>query len=75
MRGAPAAALEGTETYISSVSSDGGVVKLADGSIYEIDTIGQIHTMLWLPVQRVLKMPGSLLNLGNGQKVQATPLR
>lgn len=38
---------------ISSVSSDGSVIKMLDESIYEIDPLGQIHTMLWLPTTEV----------------------
>jgi hypothetical protein len=34
------------ETFITDVSSDGAVVKLADGSIYEIDALGQIRACL-----------------------------
>lgn len=63
------------ETFITEVSSDGSIVQLADGSIYEIDIIGQIKTMLWLPTQRVLRLGDGLLHLGRGQKVKATLLK
>lgn len=64
-----------SETFITDVSSDGSVVKLTDGSIYEIDALGQIKTMLWLPTQKVLKQADGLLNLNKGQSVKATALK
>jgi hypothetical protein len=51
------------------------MVKLGDGSIYEVDTVGQTKTMLWLPAQKVLKQPDGLLNLNKGQSVKATALK
>lgn len=38
---------------ISSVSSDGSVITMLDDSIYEIDQLGRINTMLWLPTTEV----------------------
>ncbi len=70
---APAGRLE--ETWIVSVSSDGSIVKLADGSVYEVDAVGQVKTMLWLPTQRVVRQADGLLNLQKGQKVRCTLLR
>lgn len=64
-----------SETFITDVSSDGTVVRLADGSIYEIDTLSQIKTMLWLPAQKVLKQQNGLLNLDKGQSAKATALK
>ncbi len=64
-----------SETFITDVSSDGSLVKLADGSIYEVDGIGQIKTILWLPPQKILKQPDGLLNLDKGQSVKATALK
>jgi hypothetical protein len=70
-----AATSAGTETFITGVSSDGSIVKLGDGSVYEIDVIGQIKTMLWLPAQRVLKQSDGLLHIDKGQKVRAMQLK
>jgi hypothetical protein len=70
-----ASGADGKETGIGSVTSDGSVVKLADGSIYEIDAIARIKTMLWLPNQRVVRYQDAILHLGKGQKVKATLLK
>ncbi len=72
---AVSASQEAKETFIIDVSSDGSIVKLADGSIYEVDVIGQIKTMLWLPSQKVMKQPGGLLNINKAQSVKATVLK
>jgi hypothetical protein len=64
-----------TETFITSVSSDGAIVKLADGSIYEVDAIDHIKTMLWLPTENVLKKADGLINLDNGESVTAHSLK
>lgn len=71
----PASTSAGSETFITHVSSDGSIVQLADGSIYEVDVIGQIKTMLWLPAQRVLRQSDGLLHLGKGQKVKANLIK
>lgn len=63
-----------TETFITDVNNDGSIVKLGDGSIYEVDAIGQTKTMLWLPAQRVLRQSDGLLHIDKGQKVKATVL-
>lgn len=48
---------------ISSVSSDGGIIKMLDESIYEIDQLGRIQTMLWLPTTELLILEtGKMLN-------------
>jgi len=64
-----------SETSIAEVSNDGSIVRLSDGSIYDIDAVGQIKTMLWLPGQKVLKQTNKLLNVNKGQSVGATPLK
>ncbi|HEY0862745.1 MAG TPA: hypothetical protein VGD97_01470 [Lacunisphaera sp.] len=63
---------------IESVSSDGSIVKLIDGSIYEIDPLGRIDTSLWLTGSEVFVVNGStLLNASGdgGSSIQARLLR
>lgn len=48
---------------ISSVSRDGSLLTMLDSSIYEIDPLGRIQTMLWLPSAEVFVLDnGKLLN-------------
>lgn len=63
---------------IGSVSSDGSIVKLSDGSIYEIDSLGRIDTTLWLSGSEVFVVNDStLLNASGdgGSSIQARLLR
>ncbi len=64
-----------SETFITSVSRSGAVVQLADGSVYEVDALGQIKSMLWLPSQKVLHLPSGLCNLTTGHAVSAKRLK
>jgi hypothetical protein len=72
VKGVPSATVE---TFIIYVSGNGAIIKLADGSIYTVDPIGQIKTMLWLPTHKVLQQPDGLLNTTKGESVRATLLR
>lgn len=60
---------------ISDVSRNGEIVTLLDGSVYQIDAVGQIRTMLWLPTQQVIACGRQLINVQRGQEVGATRLR
>jgi hypothetical protein len=64
-----------TETHIISVTASGAVIRLADGSAYEVDGIDQIKSAMWLPTQNVIKKPGALINLENGESVNASLLK
>lgn len=49
-RASPIYAGTGSGHWIDEVSSDGGIVTLEDGSIWQISSLDQIDTALWLPV-------------------------
>ena len=40
--------------WITSVLDDGKLIKLEDGSIWEVNPLDTIHSMLWLPVDQIL---------------------
>ena len=62
--------------FISSKTSDGSVLVLSDGSVWEIDSIDRIDTMLWLPTDDVLVCDDSyIVNKDSGEKVGATRLK
>lgn len=44
--------------WVSRTLDGGRVVVLEDGSLWEIDVLGRIHTMLWLPVDRITVLDG-----------------
>ena len=45
--------------WIDTVSSDGSVIVLSDGSVWSVEFLDQLRTSLWLPVQRVTIASGS----------------
>lgn len=61
--------------WVSSVLDSGKLVKLEDGSIWEVDLLDTIHTMLWLPVDGVLVCGQTLIKKSNGEKARATLLK
>lgn len=61
--------------WIKSKSSDGSVIVLSMGSVWEIDSMDRIDSMLWLPVDDVLVCDeGYIINTGSGEKVGARQL-
>jgi hypothetical protein len=61
--------------WISSVSGDGQIVVLEDRSVWEIDAVDAIDTMLWLPTENVLICGSRMINSSNGKAVRATRLK
>lgn len=62
--------------WIKSNSSDGSVIVLSMGSVWEVDSMDRIESMLWLPADDVLVCDDSnLINIGSGEKVGARRLR
>lgn len=61
--------------WISSVSSNGQIVTLEDRSIWEIDAVDAIDTMLWLPTENVLICGRRMINGRNGKAVGAIRLK
>lgn len=61
------------ETYLQSKSDDGSVLILADGSVWEVSSVDQIDSALWLPSTTII-IPDSddcLINSDDGEKVEA----
>jgi hypothetical protein len=61
--------------WISSVMGDGKLVKLEDGSIWEVDSVDTVDSMLWLPTEEILICGERLINTDNGEKVGAKRLK
>jgi hypothetical protein len=61
--------------WVQAVLSSGELVKLEDGSLWQIDALDTIDTMLWLPTEEVMVCGGTLINTDNGDKVTAKQLR
>jgi hypothetical protein len=61
--------------WVESVSSDGQIVKLEDGSIWEVDPIDRIDAMLWLPVSEIVACADKLINTDDNETVSARRIR
>jgi hypothetical protein len=61
--------------WIDDVISDGEIVKLEDGGLWEIDAVDQIDTQLWLPASDIIVCPGKLINTDDNETAGAVRLR
>ena len=64
--------------WVESVSNDGEIVKLEDGSIWEVDAveaIDAIDSALWLPTTEIVACDDKLINTDDNETVSATRIR
>lgn len=61
--------------WIESVSSDGTIVKLEDGSVWEVDAVDAIDSALWLPTTDIIACDDKLINTDDSETVSASRLR
>lgn len=64
-----------SDHWVESVSSDGQIVKLEDGSIWEVDSVGAIDSALWLPTTDIIACDDKLINTDDNETVSATRIR
>lgn len=66
---------QGSGHWMKSKTDDGAIVILEDGSVWQIDPLDQIDTMLWLPMTEitVVEIIGGylLINTDDGEKAHA----
>jgi hypothetical protein len=73
--GAQAAVACESGHWIKSVTDDGSVIVLEDGSVWLIDDVSRIDTALWLPLTEIVVCPGKLINTDDGETADARRLR
>ena len=61
--------------WVDSVSDDGTIVKLEDGSVWEIDSVDAIDSALWLPTTEIIACDDKLINTDDNETVSAQRLR
>lgn len=61
--------------WVESVSSDGSIVKLEDGSVWEIDPGDTVDSALWLPVTDIITCDDKLINTDDNESVSARRIR
>ena len=61
--------------WVDSVLDDGHMVKLEDGSIWEVDAVDAIDSALWLPTTDIVACDDKLINTEDNETVSATRIR
>ena len=61
--------------WIDSVMDDGGIIKLEDGSVWQVDDVDTVDSALWLPVTDVIVCDDKIINTDDNETVHATRLR
>ena len=74
----PFAAFAGTcenGHWVQSVTDDGEIVKLEDGTVWEVLGGDAVASMLWLPTENIVVCGGYLINTDDNEKVSARRIR
>lgn len=59
---------------IASVENDGKVIKLDDGSLWEVDDVDTVDTALWLVADEVVLCEGKIINTDENESADVTPI-
>jgi hypothetical protein len=67
----------GCETghWIESVMDDGSIIKLEDGSLWQVDDADTVDSALWLPTTEIIVCNGKLINTDDGESVEAERIK
>jgi hypothetical protein len=60
--------------WIQDISDSGKIIRLEDGSLWEVDAVDAIKSSIWLPISDVLVCGSSIINVDEGEKVTVIPL-
>jgi len=60
--------------WIEAVEADGKVIKLEDGSMWEVDDVDIISTSIWLPVSEVVVCNDKIINVDDNVTADVTPI-
>ncbi len=73
----PRTASSGCEAghWVDSVAADGRIVKLEDGSIWEVDAVDAIDSALWLATTDIVVCGDKLINTEDNETVSARRIR
>jgi hypothetical protein len=61
--------------WIDAVMDDGSIIKLEDGSLWEVDAVDAITSSLWLPVSNVIVCDGKIINEDDNESVSAHQIK
>jgi hypothetical protein len=71
---APARACEDGH-WIDEVLADGQILKLEDGTLWQVDPGDTITSSLWLPVSDVIVCDDKIVNIDDGETVRIRKIR
>jgi hypothetical protein len=58
--------------WIESVEGDGKLIKLEDGSMWEVDDVDTVDTAIWLPVSNVVICGTKMINTDDSESAAVT---
>jgi hypothetical protein len=61
--------------WIQSVLDSGRVIRLEDGSLWQVDSIDRITSSIWLPVSNIIICGNRLINEDDKEAVNAQRIR
>lgn len=64
-----------SDHWVQHVSSDGQIVILEDGSVWRVNPVDAIDSMLWLPTTSIVTCDDKLINSDDGEVVSAIRIR
>jgi hypothetical protein len=64
-----------SQHWVESVSDNGQIIQLEDGSIWEVDTGDAIDSALWLPTTDIVACEDKLINTDDNETVSAIRIR
>ena len=60
--------------WIQEVSENGSIVILEDGTVYQVSSLDTIISSLWLPITSITACDYKLINIDDGEIVEARKL-
>jgi hypothetical protein len=60
--------------WIEAVEGDGKIIKLEDGSLWEVDDFDTVTTSVWLPASEIIVCNGKMVNVDDGESAEVTPV-
>ena len=60
--------------WITSVEADGQIIKLEDGSLWNVDGVDTATTSIWLPVSNVVICGSKMINVDDNESAEVTPM-
>ena len=61
--------------WIEAVLDDGRLIKLEDGSLWQVDPIDRVTSSIWLPISDIIICGNRLINEDDNETVHARRLR